>query len=169
MQGKALVLLAGRSKSGKNFFARHFTPYMPVIALADRLKHAYADTIGVPVAYMYGEDTKERYRQGLIDFSERIMKPLAGKDVWARAAFAHHTENFPSAGLLISDCRYPEEVKYFENHWQGKIVKVLVESSFSQPNCGFCLDNMAFDVYVKNERQTDLLVEFHSVLRKAGL
>lgn len=169
MQGKALVLLAGRSKSGKDFFAKQFMPYFQVMALADRLKRTYADTIGIPIEYLYSEDTKEQYRQPLINFAENIVKPIAGKDVWAKALHSYYEEAFPSKNLLVSDCRYPEEIAYFEKNWKGEIVKVLIESSFSQSDCGFYLDNLKFDVYVRNERCTDLHSEFITVLRKVGL
>lgn len=123
------VLINGAPRSGKDTIAMHLwlhNPGMMFERFSMPNKRAFAGTMNA-LMDMFGnvepyESTKEEiisvlgvsYRQWQIDYSEKFMKPLYGKDIMGRLlrkrTIDHH------APIVIPDCGFQAEVEMLADH-----------------------------------------------------
>jgi hypothetical protein len=115
-------------------------------------KRAFAGTVGAEID-MYGnvpgyEETKEQhidwlgcsYRQWQIDYSEKFMKPLYGKDIFSRL-FVERNINKPSRAVVVPDSGFAEEAKPVADAF-GLENTLLIR--VHRPGCDFSKDSRSY-------------------------
>lgn len=126
-----LILLNGPPRSGKDTVARHLQLVLDAAIRLDKfampIKRAFAGMIGSTCDYYgdvpYHEEHKEEvipwlgvsYRQWQIDFSERLMKPQYGGNIFGRMLLDRvkaqsWADNPERQVCVVSDCGFQIEV-----------------------------------------------------------
>lgn len=102
---KVAIILNGKSKSGKDTFAKilqQIDPSFVRIAFADELKKKAAKILGITLEEL--ETHKEQYRQFLI-FGGHLGREI-DPDVWVKLAL--QVPKLPNR-IVITDCRFENE------------------------------------------------------------
>jgi predicted kinase len=119
-----VILLIGRSKSGKDTFIKYARKeYSKIrrIAFADELKKMAAINLGLTLEEL--ERDKEKYREFII-FGGMLARSL-NPDVWVDMAISknYYTEN--DEVIIFSDCRFPNELRVVKNHYKDRPVYII--------------------------------------------
>lgn len=141
-----IILLSGFAGSGKDTFAdwlvenRGYKKY----AFADELKKEVSEKMNIPLNYFYDRDLKDkiikdgkRPRDYLIEYGEKMRN----EDI------NHWIKKIPTTDdkIVISDCRFPNEQKYFPEAitiWiHRKVEKIFDNTSVGPDDCMYVVYN----------------------------
>lgn len=153
-----IVLLNGPPRSGKDTIARALRPAgFYQASLARLLKERVHRLFGLDVPFDYFEETKDQPRvefggatprQVYIDTSEKVVKPIMGRDIWARwlrqemdnldGPRGHRPEFMGCNGFVVSDLGFPYEVTPLVQGFDPLIVRL------HRANCTFANDSREY-------------------------
>jgi hypothetical protein len=128
---KPVILLVGRSKSGKDTFIKYARKeYSKIrrIAFADELKRLGAINLGISLEEL--EKNKENYRQFII-FGGMLARSI-NPDVWVDMAISKNYYTDHEEVIIYSDCRFPNELERVKNHYSKDRPIYIVEISVKE-------------------------------------
>jgi phosphomevalonate kinase len=127
---KVIVLISGKRKSGKNFFANNLARLLPkdsyaLMAFADVAKLRVAQTYGLDYQrLLHDNDYKEEHRQTLIAYAE-AKKTFHGEHVWAEEILTQINDS-RATYMIVTDWRFNVELEYLKAHCEWPIITVRI-------------------------------------------
>lgn len=128
---KPVILLIGRSKSGKDTFIKYARKeYSKIrrIAFADELKRLAAINLGITQEEL--EKNKEDYRKFII-FGGMLGRSI-NPDIWVDMAISKNYHTDPEEVIIYSDCRFPNELERIRSHYSKDRPIYIVEISVKE-------------------------------------
>jgi len=160
---KLIILVSGKKRSGKDYFANMLKEYrsdIRVMSFADPLKQIVADTFGISLSELEEyKNNPEKYpivlpnesitnfRLILQRFGTEGMKPVFGKDIWQRLLIEEANKCSENI-IVVPDFRFPEEM--FEGAITVKIIgSPDIDTGDIHPS-EVSLEGFKFDHYIDN-------------------
>jgi len=156
-----IILLNGPPRCGKDTIARFLLEHLRegndtvrFLRMSHPIKRAFAGFVNAPIDEFgaVGNNWEENkdvpsallngktYRQWQIDFSEHMMKPLYGEDVFGRV-FAADIAHNPADYVLVPDCGFSVEAKSLLKHLpDARLLLFRVH----RPGCDFSGDSRSY-------------------------
>ena len=161
--GKLIVLVSGKKRSGKDYFANMLKDYrsdIKVMSFADPLKKIVADTFNISLTELeqYKNNPEDvtlplpngsitNFRLILQRFGTEAMKPIFGDDIWQRLLIEEANKCSENI-IVVPDFRFPEEKV------EGAItVRIIGSSDISDGDAHpseVSLEGFDFDYYIDN-------------------
>jgi phosphomevalonate kinase len=171
---KVVVLISGKRKSGKNFFADNLARLLPkdsyeMMAFADVAKLRVAQTYGLDYQrLLHDNEYKEEHRTTLIAYAE-AKKTFYGEHVWAEELLGQINDS-RATYMLVTDWRFHVELEYLKKHCEWPIVTVRINVPLRQWGAIFRpevdshpseteLDNDVFDLECSSDAGDALLLK----------
>lgn len=129
-----VICLSGKRRCGKDFVANllerrlsEFGYAVVVCGISYPLKEEYAELMGVDATRLkYDLLYKEKYRQQMVDWSEKIRNE--DSSYFCRKVLA----NLGQADVLIvPDCRRLSDINFFKTHCDTRLRQIRIESTLS--------------------------------------
>lgn len=142
-----IIMLAGKRKSGKTVFADILVGTLGNIqrvAFADILKDKFATAYGVSIADLHDVTKKEKYREALVEFADRVRE--ADRYFFARALFNALDDD---SNYIIDDLRAIEELEL--GMALGAVPYRIHADSNTRKQRGWVYDPKVDDHYLENE------------------
>lgn len=170
------ILLNGPPRSGKDTAAKMIIEILRAAghtAYEDKLsapiKEAFAGTVQADINEFVVagyEASKEQvipmfgvsFRQWQIDFSEKFMKPLYGKDIFSKLLLARTTEE---DFCVVSDCGFQREADYLSGQAECYVIQI------HRPGTSFDGDSREWVIGAYSVFNESTLGEFKPQLHRA--
>ncbi|VDM75650.1 unnamed protein product [Strongylus vulgaris] len=176
---KLVVLVSGKRKSGKDYCCEKLKAALEPLqvsihGVSHSLKTIYAKSHGLDYSQLISDGPyKEIHRLKMIEWGESVRN--AEPDFFCRATIPSTCEDDI---VIISDCRRPTDIKYFQNHYQALTVRI-VANRMEREKRGFvfvegiddmpsecALDEYDHDITIVNDSSSDLSQEIDNVVRR---
>jgi len=128
---KPVIILIGRSKSGKDTFIKYAKKeYSKIrrIAFADELKRLAAINLGISLEEL--ENNKEKYRQFII-FGGMLARSI-NPDIWVDMAISKNYHTDRDEVIIYSDCRFTNELDRVKAHYSKDRPIYIIEISVKE-------------------------------------
>jgi len=121
---KKVILISGKSKSGKDFLAKRIIEYFPtslLLHINESLKHEYIKTHG-------DQDSSDTYRKNMIKWGED--KYREDPTIFCRMMIEQNDQlclKYPI--WIIDDVKYHAEIEFFKKYFNDRLLLVRIEAS----------------------------------------
>ena len=152
-----IILLNGAPCVGKDLIAKYLCRHHQAkhLSFVAPLKFGLAQMLGMPnVSPLIGRETKEDYRQLMIDVSEKCIKPFCGQNHWAYLTLKHIKRQYKQGHRLfvISDLGFQDEADYIADQcsWCLDLHKMPVQIwHINRPGFDFSRDSRSLVTHPK--------------------
>ncbi|KAK6048565.1 putative phosphomevalonate kinase [Cooperia oncophora] len=174
---KLVVLFSGKRKSGKDYCSKKLKDALSplqvsIYAVSHSLKAIYAQDHGLSYSELISDGPyKEIHRSNMIRWGEGMRNDQP--DFFCRATIP---TDCTDDVVIISDCRRPSDIEYFQNNYRTLTVRVncsyeerqrrgfeFVDGIDDMPSeCA--LDHYPHDLVIINDNSTDLADQLQNVV-----
>lgn len=143
-----IILLCGRSNTGKDVFAQYLVDNYGFIRLsfADKLKEEVSTNLNIPLHYFYDRNLKDTFIDTLGCIPRSLLINYANKkrsidpEYFIKKLNINNNKNY-----VISDCRFKNELHYYNNAisiWIERDVKDIFDNGeLNRNDCQYIVYN----------------------------